>query len=94
MVIENRQSIDISFEHLKVALPTIAMWIGLHPAIILPELNMIAYGIACKNYPAYKLISPEVFVKITTLPFMDHIRDLRHNHLGKLVRRTNFSNLS
>ena len=58
MVIENKQSIVISFNHLKIALPTIAMWIGLHPSIILPELNMIAYGIACRNYPSFKLISP------------------------------------
>ena len=90
MVIENKQSIVISFNHLKIALPTIAMWIGLHPSIIIPELNMIAYGIACRNYPSFKLISPETYVKITDLPFVDHLRDLRHTHLRKLVRSNYF----
>jgi DNA replicative helicase MCM subunit Mcm2 (Cdc46/Mcm family) len=86
MVIDNLKSIEISFDHLKIALPTIAMWVGLHPSLILPELNLIAYSIACKNYPSFKLMNAEVYVKIIDLPFVDHIRDLRHTHLGKLVK--------
>lgn len=86
MCIANQQSIEISYNHLKEALPTIAMWVGLEPSLILPELNSIAYSIACKNYAAYKSMFAEVFIKIRDLPIIDYIRDLRHVHIGKLIR--------
>jgi DNA replicative helicase MCM subunit Mcm2 (Cdc46/Mcm family) len=62
------------------------MWVGLEPALILPELNSIAYSIACKHYASYKAMFPEVFIKIRELPILDLIRDLRHVHLGKLIK--------
>jgi DNA replication licensing factor MCM2 len=86
MCIANKQSIEISYTHLKEALPTIAMWVGLEPSLILPELNSLAYSIACKSYTSYKTMFPEVFIKIRDLPIIDYIRDLRHAHLGKLIR--------
>jgi len=46
-------------------LPTIAIWLGLYPALMMPKLNDIAYTIACKNYPTYKSLVPETYVKIT-----------------------------
>ncbi len=88
MCISNLQSLEISYIHLKEALPTIAMWIGLEPALILPELNSIAYSIACKHYASYKSMFPEVFIKIEELPILDLIRDLRYVHLGKLIKST------
>lgn len=33
---------------------------------------------------------PEVFIKIKDLPILDYIRDLRHVHLGKLIKSNNF----
>ena len=47
---------------------------------------MIAYSIACRHYASYKSMFPEVFIKITSLPILDHIRDLRYTHLGKLIK--------
>ncbi len=64
------------------------MWVGLEPSLILPELNSLAYSLACRTFPAYKTIFPEVFIKIKRLPILDYIRDLRHVHLGKLIRST------
>jgi DNA replicative helicase MCM subunit Mcm2 (Cdc46/Mcm family) len=78
-------------QHLKEALPTIAMWVGLEPSLILPELNLLAYSIACKNFASYKSMFPEVFIKIKHLPIIDYIRDLRHIHLGKLIKSTAIS---
>lgn len=90
MCVANQQSIEISYSHLKEALPTIAMWVGLEPALILPELNTIAYSIACKHYAAYKSMFAEVFIKIRDLPIIDFIRDLRYAHIGKLIRSKEF----
>lgn len=86
MAINNKQSLEISFAHLKTALPTIAIWVGLHPSLIIPRLNDIAYIITCRNFPTYKTLIPETYVKIVDLPFIDPIRDLRYTHLGKLVK--------
>ena len=85
MAISNKQSLDISFTHLKNFSPTLAIWVGLHPALMLPRLNDIAYALTCKNYPIYSQVS-ETFVKIVDLPYIDHIRDLRYLHLGKLIK--------
>lgn len=54
MCFNNLQSIEISYNHLKEALPTIAMWVGLEPALILPELNSIAYAHAGRNFASYR----------------------------------------
>ena len=74
MSINNKQSLEISFTHLKMALPTIAIWVGLHPSLMFPKLNDITYAITCRNYPTFKTLISEVFVKIVDLPFIDHIR--------------------
>jgi len=34
------------------------MWVGLEPSLILPELNAVAYSIACRQYQAYKAFYP------------------------------------
>lgn len=86
MCTANKQSIEIDYDHLKGALATIAMWVGLEPYTILPFLNTIAYKIACQIFSSYKDIFPEVFVKIVKLPIVDNIRDLRHTHLRKLIK--------
>lgn len=36
MCINNKQSLMVSYTHLKSALPVIAMWVGLEPELILP----------------------------------------------------------
>lgn len=64
----------------------IAMWVGLEPELILPELNKIAYKVAVSRYQSYQNIFPEVFVRIKDLPIMDYIRELRFVHLGKLIK--------
>ena len=86
MAISNKQSFEISFGHLKMALPTIAIWVGLHPSLMFPKLNQIAYIITCRNFPTFKALVSEIFVKVVDLPFIDHIRELRYTHLGKLVK--------
>jgi hypothetical protein len=69
------------------------MWVGLEPTLILPELNSIAYSVACRHYISFKTIFAEVYVKIKDLPIMDYIRDLRHVHLGKLIKSKQYIKL-
>jgi DNA replication licensing factor MCM2 len=53
MCTSNKQSLEVSYEHLKNTNPTLAIWIAFEPLVIFPYLNLTAYHIACKNYPAY-----------------------------------------
>lgn len=88
MCTNNRQSIEISYEHLKATNPTLSWWVAMEPLIIFPYLNMSAYKMALKNYPAFQKIHPEVFVKIKDIPINDDIRSLRFVHMNKLVNVT------
>ncbi len=58
MCISNKQSLYISYIHLKDALPVIAYWVGLEPELILPELNKIAYRVAISRFQSYQNIFP------------------------------------
>lgn len=88
MCTTNKQSIEISYNDIKNTNPTLATWIAFEPLVIFPLLNKIAYGLACKQYPSYANIHPEVFVKIKDLPIKDNLRELRHIHLNKLINIT------
>ena len=79
-------SIDINYKHLKEAMPTLAMWLGLEPSYLIPELNTSLYGTLCKISPQFKNIVKETYVKIYELPIIDKIPQLRVEHLSKLVR--------
>lgn len=85
MCTSNKQSIEISYNDIKNTNPTLATWIAFEPMIIFPYLNRTAYQLACKQYPSYASIHPEVFVKIKDLPIKDNLRELRHIHLNKLI---------
>jgi len=86
MLHENKPSIDISYQHLKTANPTLAMWLGLEPIYLIPELNAILYNTLCKISPQFKNIIKETYVKFYELPLLDKIPMLKVEHLTKLVK--------
>lgn len=86
MLHDNKCSIEINYEHLKQAVPTLAMWLGLEPIYLLPMLSASLYGTLCKISPQYKHIVKETYVKIFELPILDKIPQLKVEHLTKLVR--------
>lgn len=55
----------------------LSLWICEEPAIVFPLFNEVAFKVANKMYPGYFNIQSEVFVRITNLPVLDPIRDLR-----------------
>ena len=59
MCVNNKQSLYISYSHLQEALPTIALWVGMEPELILPELNKIAYRVAVSRYQSYQSMFPD-----------------------------------
>ena len=86
MCANNKQSLEVHYNHISNAYETLAMWIGLEPAIILPLLNNIAFEVANDYFPGYENIQTEIYVRIRDLTIKDKIRDLRKENLNTLIR--------
>ena len=48
--------------------------------------NQVAFEVVKFAFQDYDRIHSEIHVRITELPTVDSLRDLRHNHLNSLVR--------
>jgi len=86
MCSENRQSLEVTFQHISSRLPTLAIWIAEQPSILLPVLNEVAYDLVSELYPEYHKIHDEVFVRIKDLPIEDKLRDLRQLQINAMIK--------
>lgn len=84
----NKSSLEISWDHLSKfdQTPVLATWIVEAPAQMLPIFNRIARKEVLREFPSYDLISPQIFVRVSTLPIADNLRDLRQSHLNSFIR--------
>jgi len=86
MCSNNKQSLEVTFNHLSSKYPTLAIWLAEEPSLILPILNEVAYDLVQEVYPAYPTIYTEIFVRVKDLPVEDKLRDLRQIHLNALIK--------
>ena len=82
----NKQSLDIVFEHLSRKQPTLAIWLAEEPALMIPILNEVAMDITSEVYPDYPRVHDQIYVRIRDLPVLDTLRDLRQVHLNALIK--------
>jgi len=82
----NKQSLDINFNHLSQKNPQIAIWLAEEPALVLPTLSHVAMDLISEVYPDYSNLYKEVFVRVKELPVEDKLRDLRQVHLNALIK--------
>lgn len=73
----NKQSLEIVFNHLSTKQPTIAIWLAEEPALMLPILNEVAMELVSEVYPDYNRMFQQIFVRVKDLPVEDKLRDLR-----------------
>jgi len=83
---ENKASLEVSFLDLSSAIPVLAVWVADEPERVLEIFDEEATNVLFTLYPEYQHIQQEVHVRITQLPIVDKIRDLRHHHLNCLLR--------
>jgi DNA replication licensing factor MCM2 len=76
----------VSYLHLSQREPMLAIWVADAPADMLEIFNQVAKQEALKLYPAYEAIVKDIFVRITELPILDQIRDIRQAHLNCLIK--------
>jgi hypothetical protein len=74
---DNRCSLEVSFLHLSNAQPILAVWVADEPNLILEIFDEEATNVTFQLYPEYQNIETTVHVRLTELPIVDKIRDLR-----------------
>ena len=72
----NKQSLEVTYNHLTSKMPTLAIWIAEAPAEVFPILNQVAHDLVLEIYPNYENVHSKVFVRIKDLPIVDNLRDL------------------
>ena len=80
----NQQSFEVSYLDLSQHNSIIGVWIGDAPDIVIPILSEAALLVVNRLYPNLNI--PKITVRITHLPLVDRIRDLRQMHLNCLIR--------
>ena len=86
MCVSNGASLEVSYHDLATREPMLAIWVADAPADMLELFNETAKAEALKLYPAYEAIAKDIFVRITKLPIVDQIRDIRQAHLNCLIK--------
>lgn len=86
MCSNNKQSLEVTYSHLSLKIPTLAIWVAECPALVLPIFNEIAFELVTEVFPAYENVYKQVFVRIRDLPIEDNLRDLRQIHLNALIK--------
>lgn len=85
MVANDKQSLEVTYSHISVKMPTLAIWIAELPSGVLPILNQVAFDLIVELFPMFESLYKEVFIRIKDLPIEDNLRDLRQVHLNNLI---------
>jgi DNA replication licensing factor MCM2 len=83
---DNKSSLVVDYTHLSNKIGKIAILAADEPEIMFEVLNEAAYNLVKGMYPNYHNITKEINVRITNLPIVDSLRDLRQAHLNSLVK--------
>ena len=86
MAQNNKQSLEVNYTHLEIKEPSLANWVIKYPEIIIPYLNDVSFELTCELFPHYSKIWKEIFVRIRDLPLPTHIRDLRCDNIGHMIK--------
>jgi len=86
MVVGNHKSLQVSYVHISVCYPALAIWTADEPQLMLELFDEVATQSANDLFPGYNTIQQQIHVRLTQLPISDKLRDLRHSHLNMLVK--------
>jgi DNA replication licensing factor MCM2 len=86
MCASNLATLQVSYTHLMEAEPLLAVWLADAPKDMLDLLNEAATRHTLMLFPSYNAIKEDIHVRISDIPILDSLRDLRRTHLDHLVR--------
>ncbi|TPX51574.1 hypothetical protein SeMB42_g01863 [Synchytrium endobioticum] len=81
----NSESLEIDYNHLLSMKALLAYYLSNNPSGVLPIFDRIAYRLTLSMFEHYAEIQKEVHVRVTGLPAVDSLRDLRQTHLNTLI---------
>ncbi|KAF9324785.1 MCM DNA helicase complex subunit [Linnemannia elongata] len=82
----NKESLEVCYRHLSEAKPTLAYFVVNAPLEVLKMFDSIAFEVVQMEYPDYGRIHSEIHVRVTDLPIVSTLRDLRQINLNCLVQ--------
>ncbi|KAK6539810.1 MCM DNA helicase complex subunit [Orbilia ellipsospora] len=82
----NAESLEISYKHLADTKAVLAYFLANAPTEILPIFDSVAMEAVLVQYPRYFRIHPEIHVRVSEVPAVFTLRELRQTHLNALVR--------
>ncbi|KAI9019345.1 MCM2/3/5 family-domain-containing protein [Phycomyces nitens] len=82
----NRESFEVNYEHLTQSKAILAYFLANSPIAMLKIFDDVALSVTLLQYPEYERIHREIHVRITDLPALNTLRELRQGQLNCLVR--------
>eukprot|EP00897_Mesotaenium_endlicherianum_P009211 jgi/Mesen1/8318/ME000457S07522 len=82
----NYSSLELEYSHLLHVHPLCAVWVADDPKQVLEVFDQVAQTVVYRRFPKYREIHDQVHVRVSGLPIVDQIRDIRQTHLNTLVR--------
>jgi DNA replication licensing factor MCM2 len=86
MCASNLSTLQVSYMHIMNAEPSLGLWLNDAPKDMLDVLNEAATRHTLMLFPSYNAIKKEIHVRISDMPILDSLRDLRREHLDHLVK--------
>lgn len=86
MCAANQATLQVSFLHFMESEAIMAYWIVDAPKDMFEVLDEAATRHTLRLFPSYDAIQKEIHVRISHVPIMDSLRDLRMSHLERLVK--------
>ncbi|KAI9934354.1 hypothetical protein ASPWEDRAFT_130191 [Aspergillus wentii DTO 134E9] len=82
----NSASLEVSYVHLSNTRAALSYFLANEPTEVLKVFDQVALDVTLFHYPQYHDIHNEIHVRITDLPIVYTLRQLRQAHLNCLVR--------
>ncbi|KAJ1674924.1 MCM DNA helicase complex subunit, partial [Spiromyces aspiralis] len=82
----NGESLEVSYVHLASSRPLLAYFLANAPRAMLAIMDDVAMDAVLTVFPDYARIRPEIHIRISDLPTMCTLRELRQSQLNCLVR--------
>jgi len=83
---ENSCTLEVCYADLSNEHPVLGLWVADAPRETLALFDAEVLRVVCHFYKGYDRMVPYIFVRISGLPILDQLRDLRQSHLNGFVQ--------
>ncbi|CAO3660804.1 unnamed protein product [Umbelopsis vinacea] len=82
----NRESLEVSYEHLSQSKTILAYFLANSPLNMLKLFDQVALEVTLIQFPEYERIHRDIHIRVADLPTVNTLRELRQIQLNCLVR--------